>query len=152
VHQQQTDDNRQFAHLVGNSEPICTIRQAIEKIAESAASALVRRLSGSGKATSPLGCSRRAARPFVAINCAAIVADLLESKMCGSSYRLERNDRTSCEIANGSKGARACKRQLSAWWRKIRQNPDGKYQISDPQRPHANVASIVAPPSTLLPR
>jgi hypothetical protein len=50
VHQQQTDDNRQFAHLVGNSEPICTIRQAIEKIAESAASALVRRLSGSGKA------------------------------------------------------------------------------------------------------
>lgn len=77
---------RHFAHLVGDSEPISAIRQTIEKIADSGASVLITGPSGSGKdvvAQLLHQGGRRATRPFVALNCAAVAAELLESELFG---------------------------------------------------------------------
>ncbi|MFZ4689691.1 MAG: sigma-54 interaction domain-containing protein [Polymorphobacter sp.] len=76
----------QLACLIGNSAAIGGIRAEIEKIADSAASVLVTGPSGSGKdvvAQLLHQRSRRATRPFIALNCAAVAADLLESEMFG---------------------------------------------------------------------
>jgi DNA-binding NtrC family response regulator len=75
-----------LADLVGNSELITGIRSEIEKIADASASILVTGPSGSGKdvvAQLLHQRSRRAARPFIALNCAAVAAELLESEMFG---------------------------------------------------------------------
>ena len=76
----------QLATLVGTSPAIAAIRAEIEKIADTSASVLITGPSGSGKdvvAQLLHQRSRRAARPFVALNCAAVAADLLESEMFG---------------------------------------------------------------------
>jgi DNA-binding NtrC family response regulator len=75
-----------LAALVGNSPAIAAIRSEIDKIADADASVLITGPSGSGKdvvARLLHQKSRRAARPFVALNCAAVPADLLESEMFG---------------------------------------------------------------------
>ena len=76
----------QLPVLVGKSKIIASIRGEIEKIADSAASVLITGPSGSGKdvvAQLLHQRSRRASRPYVALNCAAVAADLLESEMFG---------------------------------------------------------------------
>ncbi|WP_197042015.1 sigma-54 interaction domain-containing protein [Sandarakinorhabdus oryzae] len=76
----------QLAALVGNSPAIAAIRNEINKIASADASVLITGPSGSGKdvvAQLLHQQSRRAARPFIALNCAAVPADLLESEMFG---------------------------------------------------------------------
>lgn len=76
----------QLPVLVGKSKIITAIRSEIEKIADSAASVLITGPSGSGKdvvAQLLHQRSRRASRPYVALNCAAVAADLLESEMFG---------------------------------------------------------------------
>jgi DNA-binding NtrC family response regulator len=75
-----------LAALVGNSPAIAAIRSEIDKIAETQASVLITGPSGSGKdvvAQLLHQKSRRATRPFVAINCAAVPAELLESELFG---------------------------------------------------------------------
>jgi DNA-binding NtrC family response regulator len=76
----------QLASLVGKSDAISAIRNEIETIADSGASVLITGPSGSGKdvvAQLLHQRSRRAARPFIALNCAAVAPDLLESEMFG---------------------------------------------------------------------
>ena len=76
----------QLAALVGNSPAIAAIRKEIGKIADADASVLITGPSGSGKdvvAQLLHQQSRRATRPYVALNCAAVPADLLESEMFG---------------------------------------------------------------------
>ena len=76
----------QLATLVGRNPAINNIRAEIEKLADSKASVLITGPSGSGKdvvAQLLHQRSRRAARPFVALNCAAVAPDLLESEMFG---------------------------------------------------------------------
>ena len=76
----------QLATLVGISSTITKIRDEIETLADSQASVLITGPSGSGKdvvAQLLHQRSRRAARPFVALNCAAVAPDLLESEMFG---------------------------------------------------------------------
>ncbi|KAB7649021.1 sigma-54 interaction domain-containing protein [Polymorphobacter fuscus] len=76
----------QLATLVGNSNAIANIRNEIETLADSHASVLITGPSGSGKdvvAQLLHQRSRRAAHPFVALNCAAVAPDLLESEMFG---------------------------------------------------------------------
>lgn len=78
--------DQNLAALVGNSPAIGHIRQQIERIADADASVLITGPSGSGKdvvARLLHQTSRRAVRPFVALNCAAVPADLLESEMFG---------------------------------------------------------------------
>jgi DNA-binding NtrC family response regulator len=76
----------QLASLIGTSPLILAIRATIEKVADSNASVLITGPSGSGKdvvAQLLHQRSRRAAQPFVALNCAAVAPDLLESEMFG---------------------------------------------------------------------
>ncbi len=76
----------QLATLVGCSAAIANIRREVETLADSSASVLITGPSGSGKdvvAQLLHQRSRRAARPFVALNCAAVATDLLESEMFG---------------------------------------------------------------------
>jgi DNA-binding NtrC family response regulator len=75
-----------LANLIGNSKSISSIREKIIKIADSNASVLITGPSGSGKdvvAQLLHQRSRRAIRPFVALNCAAVPTELLESEIFG---------------------------------------------------------------------
>jgi len=76
----------QLAALVGVSRAIVSIRAEIDKVADSPASVLITGPSGSGKDVAAQLLhqkSQRAARPFIALNCAAVARDLLESEMFG---------------------------------------------------------------------
>ncbi|MFZ4110650.1 MAG: sigma-54 interaction domain-containing protein [Polymorphobacter sp.] len=86
MHRNGTRSNIQLPILVGKSKIIVSIRHEIEKIADTTASVLITGPSGSGKdVVAQLLHQRscRATRPYIALNCAAVAADLLESEMFG---------------------------------------------------------------------
>ena len=72
--------------LVGNSAAMRAVQKAIGRLADSDASVLITGETGTGKevvARALHAHGRRRAKPFVALNCAAIPADLLESQLFG---------------------------------------------------------------------
>jgi sigma-54 specific flagellar transcriptional regulator A len=72
--------------IIGEAPSIAGLRQLVRQVAPSDASVLLVGPSGSGKevvARAIHAHSRRAAKPFVAINCGAIPRDLLESELFG---------------------------------------------------------------------
>ena len=72
--------------LVGTSPAMQAIREQVRKVADSTASVLVTGPSGTGKDVVAQLLHQqggRANRPFVALNCAAVASDLLESEMFG---------------------------------------------------------------------
>jgi DNA-binding NtrC family response regulator len=72
--------------LIGSSAPMREVMKAIGLLADSEATVLITGETGTGKEVVALSIHRhgaRAARPFVAVNCAAIPADLLESQLFG---------------------------------------------------------------------
>lgn len=75
-----------FAGLIAISEPMMKVCRTIEKVAPTNATVLLLGESGTGKevlARAVHTQSPRAAKPFVAINCAAIPDTLLESELFG---------------------------------------------------------------------
>ncbi len=75
-----------LAALIGHSPVIAAVRDRVDRLAGSDVTVLVTGPSGSGKeVVAQLLHQRgaRAARPFVAINCAAVPRDLLESELFG---------------------------------------------------------------------
>lgn len=76
-----------FAQIIGESPAIRQVLKLAQKVAESeAASVLLQGESGTGKdlvAKAMHYGSRRADQPFVAINCAALPANLIESEIFG---------------------------------------------------------------------
>jgi len=73
-------------HLVGVSAAVERIRETVARVAPSDATVLLLGESGTGKelvARSIHALSPRARRPFVAVNCAALSPDLLESTLFG---------------------------------------------------------------------
>jgi DNA-binding NtrC family response regulator len=89
VHQMRRERTREFSfdQIIGESVAMKKMIQLARKVAESeASSVLLQGESGTGKdlvAKAIHYGSRRAAEPFVAINCAAIPATLIESELFG---------------------------------------------------------------------
>lgn len=72
--------------IVGNSEAITHVRELIDKVAPSDARVLITGANGTGKELVARWLhekSRRAAAPFVEVNCAAIPSELIESELFG---------------------------------------------------------------------
>ena len=72
--------------LVGNSPAMRSVQKSIGMLADSDTTVLITGETGSGKEVVARAIhqhGRRAARPFIAVNCAAIPADLLESQLFG---------------------------------------------------------------------
>jgi len=77
---------QRFGLLYGNSEPMKSLYQMIEKVAPTDATVLVVGESGSGKelvARTIHQMSQRSKEPFIAVNCGAIPANLIEAELFG---------------------------------------------------------------------
>jgi len=75
-----------LGELVGSSKPMQQVSTLIQRVAPTRAAVLITGESGTGKemvARTIHRLSQRAARPFVAINCAAVPNDLIESELFG---------------------------------------------------------------------
>lgn len=84
--QAQAGGRRTEVRLVGSSGPMASVNALVRQVAPFDSSVLVLGESGTGKemvARSIHECSSRRDKPFVAINCGAIPAELLESELFG---------------------------------------------------------------------
>ena len=75
-----------FGELIGRSEPMRQVYDAIRRVAETDVTVLLQGESGTGKelvARAIHAGSKRHNKPFVAVNCAAIPETLLESELFG---------------------------------------------------------------------
>lgn len=75
-----------FDSILGNSEKMKKLRQIAEKMARSSSTILITGESGTGKevfAQAIHNASLRKEKPFLAINCSALAANLLESELFG---------------------------------------------------------------------
>jgi two-component system response regulator PilR (NtrC family) len=83
---QQVESGAAFFGLVGSSPAIQRVHQAIDAVARTGASVVLRGESGVGKeliANAIVQCSDRADKPFVALNCSALPETLMESELFG---------------------------------------------------------------------
>jgi transcriptional regulator with PAS, ATPase and Fis domain len=72
--------------IVGSSPATRELRESIRRLADTSSNVLITGESGTGKeliARNLHTCSRRAGRPFVAVNCAALNPGVLESELFG---------------------------------------------------------------------
>ena len=75
-----------FSELIGESKPMIMLKNKIERVSRAPGCVLVRGESGAGKELVARAIHRgspRADRPMIAVNCAAIPADLIESQLFG---------------------------------------------------------------------
>ncbi len=82
----QIEKNYSFENIIGKSEPMQTVYELIEKVADSDSTTLILGESGTGKeliAKTIHYNSPRKDMPFVPVNCGAIPEDLLESELFG---------------------------------------------------------------------
>jgi DNA-binding NtrC family response regulator len=83
---QQAESGAAFYGLIGSSEAMQRVYQAIEAVARTNATIVLRGESGVGKeliANAIVQCSDRADKPFVALNCSALPDTLMESELFG---------------------------------------------------------------------
>lgn len=84
---QQALEASRFQDFIGASEPMRLVYDAIQQISASNINVLIRGESGTGKelaARAIVALSRRANKPFVKLNCAALPENLIESELFGS--------------------------------------------------------------------
>ncbi len=77
---------RSLGQLIGASEPMQRIYEAILRLADSSTTVLIRGESGAGKelaARAIVSHGRRSARPFISLNCAALPESLIEAELFG---------------------------------------------------------------------
>jgi DNA-binding NtrC family response regulator len=83
---QQVENKAVFCGLVGASLAMQRVYQAVEAVASTGASVVLRGESGTGKelvAKAIVDCSDRAAQPYVCLNCSALPETLMESELFG---------------------------------------------------------------------
>ncbi len=83
---QQVESKAAFYGLVGGSDAMQKVYQAIEAVAATSASVVLRGESGVGKelvANAIVQCGNRADKPFVCLNCSALPESLMESELFG---------------------------------------------------------------------
>jgi DNA-binding NtrC family response regulator len=86
LHKQTRTQDRDDLGIIGNNPKLRQLRAVIRTAAPSDASVLIEGESGTGKemiASALHSQSRRAGRPFICINCAAIPSTLIESELFG---------------------------------------------------------------------
>ncbi|MDE3188147.1 MAG: sigma-54-dependent Fis family transcriptional regulator [Acidobacteriota bacterium] len=84
---QQAFEFSRFQDFVGASEPMRLVYDAIQQVASSSINVLIRGESGTGKelaARAIVALSRRANKPYIRLNCAALPESLIESELFGS--------------------------------------------------------------------
>ena len=83
---QQVENKSAFCGLIGGSEAMRKVYKAIEAVADSNASVVIRGESGVGKelvAQAIVQCGERHDQPFICLNCSAIPETLIESELFG---------------------------------------------------------------------
>jgi DNA-binding NtrC family response regulator len=83
----QAFESSRFQDFVGASEPMRIVYDAIHQVADSSINVLIRGESGTGKelaARAIVALSRRARKPYIRLNCAALPENLIESELFGS--------------------------------------------------------------------
>jgi DNA-binding NtrC family response regulator len=84
---QKVHELSRFQDFIGASEPMRLVYDAIQQVAHSNINVLIRGESGTGKelaARAIVALSRRADKPFIRLNCAALPENLMESELFGS--------------------------------------------------------------------
>jgi transcriptional regulator with PAS, ATPase and Fis domain len=84
---QQSIEFSRFQDFVGVSEQMRLVYDAIQQVAGSSINVLIRGESGTGKelaARAIVALSRRANKPYIRVNCAALPESLIESELFGS--------------------------------------------------------------------
>ncbi|MCP3966047.1 MAG: GAF domain-containing protein [Lentisphaerae bacterium] len=82
----ELDRNLRPANIVGNCSSMRSVYAMISQVADSMATVLIRGNSGTGKelvARAIHRASQRHSRPFIAVNCAALPENLIESELFG---------------------------------------------------------------------
>ena len=83
---EEARERNSFCQLIGGSEPMRLVYDAISRVAESAVNVLVRGESGTGKelvAQAIVASGPRRDKPFVSVNCAALPESLIEAELFG---------------------------------------------------------------------
>ncbi len=84
--QEEIAAKQSFCELIGGSEPMLRVYEAIQRVAASNTTVLIRGESGTGKelvARAIVACSPRAEKPFISINCSALPDTLIETELFG---------------------------------------------------------------------
>src|SRR5271165_1986092 len=84
--QEKEAERQSFHDLVGGSEPMRRVYDAITRVAHSNSTVLLRGESGTGKelvARAIVAAGPRAEKPFISINCAALPENLIETELFG---------------------------------------------------------------------
>lgn len=84
---QQALEVSRFQDFVGASAPMRSVYDAVQQVADSSINVLIRGESGTGKelaARAIVALSRRANKPYIRLNCAALPENLIESELFGS--------------------------------------------------------------------
>jgi DNA-binding NtrC family response regulator len=84
--QQQVLERSKFQDLVGASEAMRRVYDAISQVADSRINVIIRGESGTGKelvARAIVALSSRRSKPFISLNCAALPENLIESELFG---------------------------------------------------------------------
>jgi len=105
--QSEQAQRESFCELIGGSEPMRRVYDAIKRVAESTSTVLIRGESGTGKelvAKAIVSLGPRAQKPFVSINCAALPENLIETELFGHEKGAFTDARTAraghIELAN----------------------------------------------------